>query len=309
MHTIILANSVGGVGMPVAVEALCTGQAALDVIEAGIRSVEADPNIHSVGRGGWPNLLGELELDASIMNGRTRESGAVAALMGYLYPISVARQVMERLPHVFLAGEGAARFAAEIGAEAGENVTEDSRRGWEEWLRAHVPEEVRAKWPDVPLIEWARLTADPETAGGTTTWLVRDAAGDIAAGVSTSGWAYKYPGRLGDSPVIGAGCYADNRYGAAVCTGMGELTIRAGTARAIVLYMKMGATVQEACHEAVADLRGLKRKYRGSITIYALDRDGQPYVVAIRHEGTQTYWLWAEGMEKPEERAAVVEKW
>jgi L-asparaginase len=309
MPGIILANSVGGVGMPAALEALRVGRPALDVIEAGIRPVELDPTVHSVGVGGWPNLLGEIELDASIMDGRTLESGAVGALQGYLHPISVARQVMDRLPHVFLVGEGAARFAAETGAEKGENGTEESHKGWEEWLRAHVPEEVRAQWPNVPLAEWARLTVDPETAGGTTTWLVRDTAGDIGAGISTCGWAHKYPGRLGDSPVIGAGCYADNRYGAAACTGMGELTIRAGTARAVVLYMKMGATVQEACHEAVADLRGLKRKYRGAITIHAINRDGQPYVVSIRHEGTATYWIWAEGMEAPEERPAVMEKW
>ncbi len=98
------------------------------------------------------------------------------------------------------------------------------------WLAEHVPADIRARWPDVPLAEWARHTADPETAGGTTVFLVQDATGDIAAGVSTCGWAFKYPGRLGDSPIIGAGCYADNRYGAAACTGMGELAIRAGTA-------------------------------------------------------------------------------
>ncbi len=308
-QSVILANSVGGVGMPAAVAALAAGQPVLDVIEAGIRPVELDPTVHSVGRGGWPNVLGEVELDACIMDGRTLETGAVGALAGYLHPISVARQVMETLPHVFLVGEGATRFAAECGAEAGENLTAESRAGWEKWLREHVPADVRARWPDVPLAEWARLTADPQTAGGTTVFLVRDAAGDIAAGVSTCGWAFKYPGRLGDSPVIGAGCYADNRYGAAACTGMGELTIRAGTARAIVLYMKMGATVQEACHEAIADLRGLRRRYQGGVTIHAIDRDGQPYVVSVRHDGGSQYWLWAAGMETPEERKPVVESW
>jgi L-asparaginase len=306
---IILTNSVGGVGMPAAIAALTAGRPALDVVEAGIRPVELDPAIHSVGRGGWPNLLGEVELDACIMDGRTLETGAVGALRGFLHPISIARQVMETLPHVFLVGEGAARFAAECGAETGENLTEEARAEWGKWLREHAPEDVRAKWPDVPLAEWARLTAVPETAGGTTVCLVRNALGDIAAGVSTSGWAFKYPGRLGDSPVIGAGCYADNRYGAAACTGMGELTIRAGTARAIVLYMKQGAAVQEAVHEAIADLRSLKRRYRGGVTIHAIDRDGQPYVASVRHEGEVKYWLWAEGMEGPEERGALIEKW
>jgi L-asparaginase len=190
---IVLANSVSGVGMPAAVAALRAGLPALDSVEAGIRPVEADPTIDSVGVGGWPNLLGQVELDASIMDGRTLHTGAVAALQGFHHPISVARQVMARLPHVLLADQGAARFAAEIGAEAGEILTEEARSRWEAWLMDHVPADTRARWPAVPLAEWARLTADPETAGGTTTFLVRDAAGDLAIGVSTCGWAFNPP--------------------------------------------------------------------------------------------------------------------
>ena len=196
---IILANSVGGVGMAAAIAALQSGLPALDVVEAGIRPVEIDPAVDSVGVGGWPNLLGEVELDASLMDGRTLATGAVAALRGYIHPISVARQVMTRLPHVFLVGDGAARFAAEIGAEAGETLTQMRGQNWDAWLARHVPADIRSRWPDVPLAEWARLTADPETAGGTTTFLVKDAAGDIAAGVSTCGWACQVPrpaGRL-----------------------------------------------------------------------------------------------------------------
>jgi L-asparaginase len=330
MSHIILANSSGGVGMQAAVEAWLGGQAALDVVEAGIRPVELDPTEHSVGVGGRANLLGQVELDASIMDGKTLRSGAVGALRGYLHPISVARQVMERLPHVFLVGEGAARFAAECGAEAGETLTDEARQEWDAWLQAHVPPDIRAKWPDVPLAEWSRLTADPalsavkepapstgsgqalslsKGAGGTTTFLVKDSHGDIASGVSTCGWAYKYPGRLGDSPVIGAGIYADNHYGAAACTGMGELAIRAGTTRAVVLYMKMGMSVQEACHEAVADLRALQRSYQGSVTIHAIDAGGQPYVVSVGRDLDTKYWIWAEGMATPQERRAVSETW
>ncbi len=232
-----------------------------------------------------------------------------APCVGYLHPIWVARQVMERLPHVFLVGDGAARFAAECGAEAGETLTAEARQEWERWLEDHVPPEARVGWPDVPLAEWARLTADPETAGGTTVFLVQDAAGDIAAGVSTCGWAYKYPGRLGDSPVIGAGAYADNAYGAAACTGMGELAIRAGTARSVVLYMKMGASVQEACREALADLRRLRRSYRGGVTIHAISAAGEPHVVSVGREPPATYWIWAEGMAAPEQPEIVVEDW
>ena len=309
MPGIILANSAAGVGMRAAVEALQSGRHALDVVETGIRPVESDPTVRSVGVGGWPNLLGQVELDGSIMDGRTLRTGAVGALQGYLHPISVARQVMERLPHVFLVGEGAARFAAEIGAEAGPTLTAEAQQEWEAWLAKRVPDEVRARWPDAGLIEWARLTADPETAGGTTTWLVKDAAGELAAGVSTCGWAFKYPGRLGDSPVIGAGSYADVRYGAAACTGMGELTIRAGTARAVVLYMKMGMSVEEACREAVADLRSLTRLWRGGVTLHAIDAQGRPHVVSIGRGHEVKYWIWAAGMAAPEERAAAIELW
>ncbi len=302
---IVLANSEGGVGMRAAVDALLDGRPALDVVESGIRPVEIDPKVRSVGVGGWPNLLGEIELDASIMDGRTLQTGAVGALRGFLHPISVARQVMERLPHVLLVGEGAARFAAECNAETGETLTEESRTEWEEWLQEHIPPEVWEQWPDTPLAPWARLTADPETAGGTTVFLVKDGQGNLAAGVSTCGWAFKYPGRLGDSPIIGAGCYADNRYGAAACTGMGELAIRASTARSVVLYMKMGMSVEEACHEAVNDLRALERTYRGGVTIHAIDADGRPYVIAI-DRADPIYWIWEEGMKAPRRREAVI---
>jgi L-asparaginase len=305
---IILANSEGGVGMAAAVAVLRQNLPALDIIEAGIRPVELDPTVRSVGVGGWPNLLGEMELDASIMDGRTLRVGAVGALKGFLNPISVARRVMETLPHVFLVGEGAAQFAAEQGFEQGEVLTDVARTEWEAWLKQHVPAEVWAKWPNVPLTEWARLTADPVTAHGTTTFLVQDQKGDLAGGVSTCGWAWKYPGRLGDSPVIGAGNYADNRYGAAACTGMGELAIRAATARSVVLYMKMGMSVEEACREAVADLRALHRDYRGWITIHAIDATGKPYVVCTHPHGDVKYWLWTEDMDEPEVRQAVADK-
>jgi L-asparaginase / beta-aspartyl-peptidase len=305
----ILTNSVGAVGMPAAVAALRRGQSALDTVETGIRPVEADPTIRSVGVGGWTNLLGQVELDACIMDGRTLRSGAVGAMQDYLYPISVAREVMTRLPHVLLVGDGAARFAAEIGAEAGNPLTAEAEAEWAKWLDTHVPAAVRRPWPDVPLIEWSRLTADPETAGGTTIFLVKDGNADIAAGVSTCGWAFKYPGRLGDSAIVGAGIYADNRYGAAGCTGMGELALRAGTARSLVLYMKVGLSVEDACAEALADLRALRRDYRGGLTLHALDTAGRSCVVSIGLPEPWRYWLWRPDMPAPDERRAILEQW
>ena len=312
MTKTILVSSEGKYGIEAGVEALRRGASRLDVIEAAIRPVEVAPECRSVGLGGWPNLTGEAELDASIMDGRTLHSGSVGALRGFKHPISVARQVMERLPHVLLVGTGAERFAAEIGAEPGPAGTEAAARvkgGRRGWLRTSRRMCV-AHWPDVPLIEWAELTADPETAHGTTIALVKDAAGEIGCGVSTCGWAYKYPGRLGDSPIIGAGTYADSRYGAAGCTGMGELTIRTGTARAVVLYMKMGLAVEAACREAIADLRTAERNFRGGVSIHAIDATGQPCVVSVGRAMAAEHWyFWTEGMPAFEERQTVVEGW
>jgi isoaspartyl peptidase/L-asparaginase-like protein (Ntn-hydrolase superfamily) len=292
--------------MAAAVKALRSGRSALDAVELGIRPFEVDSDNRSVGVGGLPNMMGQPELDASIMDGHTLRAGAVAALRGFIHPISVARQVMEQLPHVLLVGEGAARFAAECGAEAGEILTEGARNDWQEWLREHVPPETLAQWPNVPLAPWVRLKAEPEAGRGTVAFMAQDASGDVAVGVSTSGYPLKYPGRVGDSPIIGAGGYADNRYGAAGCIGVGELAIRAGTARSVVLYMKMGMTVQEACHEAANDLHALTRRYRGGLNVYAIDAHGEPYVTRTE-PGEIVYWIWAEGMEAPERRQVVIE--
>src|SRR3954463_8700778 len=127
---ILVTNNEGRPGVALTAQRLREGAAALDAIEAGIRLVESDESIRTVGRGGWANLLGEVELDAAVMDGATLRTGAVGALKGFLHPVSVARAVMDRLPHELLVGEGAARFAAEIGATVADNLTEDSRQAW-----------------------------------------------------------------------------------------------------------------------------------------------------------------------------------
>ncbi|MDI7277019.1 MAG: isoaspartyl peptidase/L-asparaginase, partial [Anaerolineae bacterium] len=133
----------------------------------------------------------------------------------------------------------------------------------------------------------------------------QDAAGHLAVAVSTSGWAFKYPGRLGDSPIVGAGNYCDDRYGAAACIGVGEWTIRCGTARSIVLYMKLGYSLQEACQEAVRDLASLERwPVHGAVSILALDREGRHRSVTT-HDRPSVYTLWEEGMDGPETRQAA----
>ena len=148
-------------------------------------------------------------------------------------------------------GDGAARFADEIGAERGETLTPRNAR---ELGQSGVSSTTSIRAKD-RLTEAVFRGKDPQRSGGTTVYIAQDANGDIAAATSTSGWAWKYPGRLGDTPVSGAGFYADNRYGAAVCTGMGEIAIRSGLARMTVAFMQMGRTVEEAVREALADIR------------------------------------------------------
>jgi beta-aspartyl-peptidase (threonine type) len=289
---ILVTNNEGTVGVPSTVRLLADGAAALDAIEAGIRLIEADPAVRTVGRGGWPNLMCELELDACVMDGSTLRTGAVGALKGYLHPVSVAREIMRQLPHEFLVGEGAARFAQEIGAATAENLIEDSRRVWQEWFDRTLTAEQKQAWPDIPLAELCRHAVDPETGRDTTVFLAHDRGGSICSGTSTSGWGWKYPGRLGDSPIVGAGSYADTRYGAAACTGAGEMTIRCCTSRSIVLYMKKGASVADAVLEAVDDMRALKTGLINRVTIHAIDTKGGYKVVAVNGSGTNVYWLW-----------------
>ncbi len=237
------------------------------------------------------------------MDGSSLRTGAVGALKGFLHPVSVAREIMRRLPHEFLVGEGAARFAREIGAETADNLIEDSRRAWRKWFDRTLTPAQKQAWPDIPLAELCRHAIDPETGRDTTVFLAHDAAGAICSGTSTSGWGWKYPGRLGDSPIIGAGSYADTRYGAAACTGAGEMTIRCCTARSIVLDMKKGATVAEAVMEAVDDMRALKTGLINRVTIHAIDTSGDHKVVAVNGTGGNVYWLW-EGAGEPVSRPA-----
>ncbi|RWK55964.1 MAG: asparaginase [Mesorhizobium sp.] len=303
---IVISNRAGASGIAETARLFSQRGTVLDAIEAGIRLVEADENVRSVGCGGWPNLLGEVQLDASIMDGRTLRAGAIGALTGYLHPITIARALMEKLPHVFLVDQGAARFANEIGAEAGENVIPDTQAVWEKWFRQELTDKEKALWPNAPLTELCKHAIDPEISKDTTVFIGQDSVGDVAAGTSTSGWGWKYPGRLGDSPVIGAGSYADNRYGACACTGMGEMTIRSGTARSVVLYMKKGATVEDAVYEAVEDMRALDGGVIGCVIIHAIDNRGRSKVVSVNGEADDHYWMWKEGYPAPVKELAEV---
>lgn len=248
---------------------LQAGKSALEAMEQGIRAVEANEIDWSVGKGGYPNALGEVELDAGVMDGRSRASGAVGGLKGFLHPVSVAYAVMQRLPHVLLVGEGAARFADEIGAERDQLLTEVMRQNYAQWQKDFLHGDGLDD-----LINAVKRSADPQRKDETTVYLVQDRNGDIAAATSTSGWAWKYPGRLGDTPIAGAGFYADNRYGATACTGKGELAIRTSLARFTVSLMQAGRSVQEATQEALLDLLRLPDIGEAELQLHAIDAQG-----------------------------------
>ena len=277
----------------------------LDAIENSIRGVESNADDHGVGVGAIPNLQGVIQLDASIMEGKTRKAGAVAALEGYLHPITVARKVMEVSPHVLMVGSGAAKFAEMMGCERGELHTDYSRNFYQSFLKGTM----NKLDPEFKDIEADRFIYDyrlwfeklSEKQLGTVNVLGMDAGGDICSGVSTSGTSLKLPGRVGDSPIIGAGNYCDNGVGAAACTGRGEQSIRHGTSRVIVVYMKLGMSPQEACNTAMEEVHQMVDEAR--LSCVAFNNKGEVAAASTSRE-PPVYYL-DEEMEKVETRKGV----
>ena len=283
---IVIASANGSVGMAAAMAALRAGGSALDAVEAGTKVVELNTEDHSVGVGGYPNLLGEVELDASVMEGTTRRAGAVAALREYPHPISVARAVLEHLPqHLLLAGEGAGRFAEERGFAKMPLLTLEAEEAWRQKMAGVIQDDA------ANLSFQVTLAQDPERTVGTVNYIAQDSQGRIASAVSTSGWAFKYPGRVGDSPLIGAGNYCDDRYGACACTGLGEWAIRAGTARVVVSGLQSGLSLADACERALRDLADipLPPDIEPVMNLIALDRDGH-HTAYTTAEGRAYVW-------------------
>jgi isoaspartyl peptidase/L-asparaginase-like protein (Ntn-hydrolase superfamily) len=274
--------------MIAAMDLLRAGSSALDAVEFAVRAVEANEADHYVGVGGLPNLLGDVELDASIMEGATRKAGAVAAVRGFPHPISIARAVMDRLPqHLLLVGTGAERFADEVGIERGETLTDEAKKLWQEGLQPQALDGIAERHGDGELayrrqvIDRLGSMTPHDGPWGTVNVLALDAAGNLAVAVSTSGYPWKYPGRVGDSALIGSGNYCDNRVGAAACTGRGELAIRAGTAREVLLALRAGRDPAQACAAALAETLELPDDYRSPLQALCLAPDG-------RHGGAST---------------------
>lgn len=217
-------------------EVLQKGGKAVDAVEAGVRVTEADLTNRSVGIGGRPDRDGHVTLDACIMDEKSR-CGAVAFLEGFAHPISVARAVMENTQHVMLVGEGAENFASDRGFERSKTPIPEVKKDWEAWKKEN--KDVFKK----PIIN----NENHDTIG----MIAMDVNGDLSGACTTSGWAYKMRGRVGDSPIIGAGLFVDNEVGAATSTGLGEAIIRVSGSSMVVELMRHGYTPGDACKEVV----------------------------------------------------------
>lgn len=240
-----------------------TGKA-LDGVEAGARIPEADPNDTSVGYGGYPDRDGHVTLDACIMD-HLGNAGSVTFLEGIMHPISVARAVMEKTPHVMLSGAGALKFALEQGFKVENLLTESSKKAWEEWKKESKYE---------PVINIERH----DTIG----LLGIGKSGEIAGACTTSGLAFKMHGRVGDSPIIGGAVFCDDEIGGACATGLGEFVMKTLGSFLIVELMRQGKSPQQACEEAV--MRIVKRyKYKEfQIGYLAINKKGEHGAYAIQ---------------------------
>ncbi|MHA1550767.1 MAG: isoaspartyl peptidase/L-asparaginase [Candidatus Heimdallarchaeaceae archaeon] len=275
------------IGLPTGLRILSEGGSALDAVEESIKLIENNPYDITVGFNGFPNLMGIVELDASIMDGKTRKAGAVAAVKNYRHPISIARKVMDLTPHAFLVGEGAERFAKALGFIEEEIIDELGIKNYHNIMEGRSLEmpieaqklvrELFMNFDDYlkevlknyPILEWyKKLGFDKQ---GTTNVIALDLEGNLAVGVSTSGLAMKFPGRVGDSPIIGAGVYCSETAGAA-CTGTGEITLRLSTARMVVDRVENNMTPERAAELGILDLKKIKDE--GVIHIVSMDSKG-----------------------------------
>ena len=230
---------------------------AVDAVEAGVRIPEGDPNVRTVGYGGYPDASGEVTLDACIMD-ENMNCGSVAYLKQIKHPVSVARLVMDKSPHVMLVGEGAQKFALQHGFTLEELLTPQAQADWQAWKKSRAVKHINIE--------------NHDTIG----MLALDADGNLSGACTTSGAAYKLPGRVGDSPLIGAGLYVDNDVGAATATGMGELMIKTVGCHLVVELMRQGASPQQACQRAVERIATKLGDYASyQVGFLALNRQGE----------------------------------
>ncbi len=277
------------------------GGKALDAVETGVKVPEADPTNQSVGLGGRPDRDGRVTLDACIMD-HNYKCGSVAGLEHIVHAISVARLVMEKTPHVMIVGDGALQLALENGFKKENLLTQKSEEEWKEWLKT-------SKYAPVNNIE--NMLPGGKYNHDTIGMVAMDTDGDMSGACTTSGMAYKIHGRVGDSPIIGAGLYVDNEVGAATSTGVGEEVIRIVGSHLVVELMRQGYTPENACKKAVERLYNrnptaakdlqvgfLALNKSGEYGAYAL-QDGFSYSV---RSGTENIIYHAKSMFPPKEK-------
>ncbi|HHJ51803.1 MAG TPA: asparaginase [Caldithrix abyssi] len=298
--TLVISSANGLRATDKAMSLIREGKDALDAVIAGVNIIEDDPNDHSVGLGGLPNEEGVVELDSCVMHGPTHNAGSVAALRNIRNPSKVARLVMERTDHELIVGEGALRFAKAHGFKEEELLTDEARRIWLHWKETLSPID---DWfpednPDIP----ANYKELSKTTG-TITCMGIDQAGNISGVTTTSGLAFKIPGRVGDSPIIGAGLYVDNEVGACGSTGRGEENLKNLSCFLVVELMRQGMKPDQACLEAAkrivrhARVPSLKNKEgmpNFNVSFYALNKAGEYGMASIYgprkfavHDGTK----------------------
>jgi N4-(beta-N-acetylglucosaminyl)-L-asparaginase len=252
------------------------GGRALDAVEAGVKIPEADMKNHTVGRAGYPDRDGKVTLDACIMD-EFGNCGSVAAMENIAHPISVARLVMEKTPHVMLVGDGATQFAVEQGFKREKLLTPESYAAWKKWLKT-------AKYSPVLNIENKQHRPGSKYNHDTIGMLAIDAKGNISGACTTSGMAFKLHGRVGDSPIIGAGLYVDNEVGGATSTGVGEEVIRNVGSFLVVELMRQGYSPEDACKEAVNRIIKKKPETAKEIQVgfLAINKKGEYGAYAIQ---------------------------
>ncbi|QKJ29826.1 N(4)-(beta-N-acetylglucosaminyl)-L-asparaginase [Mucilaginibacter mali] len=253
---------------------LSKGGRALDAVEAGVKIPEADMKNHTVGRAGYPDRDGFVTLDACIMD-EFGNCGSVAAMEDIAHPISVARMVMEKTPHVMLVGDGARQFAIENGMKKEHLLTPESEKEWKKWLK-------KAEYKPVMNIE--NQMPGSKYNHDTIGMLALDSKGNISGACTTSGMAFKMHGRVGDSPIIGAGLYVDNEVGGATSTGVGEEVIRNVGSFLVVELMRRGYSPEDACREAVNRIIKKKPQTAKEIQVgfLAINKKGEYGAYAIQ---------------------------
>ena len=283
-------------GLALGMDLLRQGGSALDAVEAALRACEDNLDDHYVGTGGLPNARGEVELDASIMVGSSRAFGAVGAVRNYPNPISIARRVLEKLPqHSLLVGDGAELFAQEQGFVRAQLLTDEAKQIFREALAASgdavegenteaAPGDDRYRAAATELVRRFKPFDGP---WGTVNVIALDESGEMVVGVSTSGYPWKYPGRVGDSALPGSGNYCDLRYGGAACTGRGELSMRIAGAKMVVDALARGEEPVEACGAMLREAAQLPDIYRSELRTLCLTPDGRHAGAASK--GGSTY--------------------